>query len=98
MTFAPHFHCPSLSDQQMLSFHQLQHQLRERWQTESALEKDNCDILVLPSFSLDQQVGQKVAGFLHYEERLLFSLIRLRNPNTRLIYVTSQPLSPLIVE
>ena len=98
MTFASHFHCPSLSAQQMLSFHQLQHQLRERWQTESALEKDNCDILVLPSFSLDQQVGQKVAGFLHYEERLLFSLIRLRNPNTRLIYVTSQPLSPLIVE
>ncbi|MEB3175543.1 MAG: peptide ligase PGM1-related protein [Cyanobacteriota bacterium] len=89
---------PALSDAELMDFHQLQQQLRERWQTDAALERDDCDILVLPSFSLDQQVGQKVAGFLHYEERLLFSLIRLRSPNTRLIYVTSQPLSPMIVE
>jgi hypothetical protein len=35
---------------------------------------------------------------LHYEERLLFSLIRLRNPRTRLIYITAIPLSPIIIE
>ncbi|GFE70592.1 peptide ligase PGM1-related protein [Chroococcus sp. FPU101] len=62
------------------------------------LEQDDQDILVIPSFSIDQRVGQKVAGFLHYEERLLFSLIRLRNPKTRLIYVTSQPLSQMSVD
>ena len=41
---------------------------------------------------------KKVLGFLHYEERLLFSLIRLRNPLTRLIYITAQPLSPIIID
>jgi hypothetical protein len=87
-----------LREDQIAPFHQLQQQLRERWPTDVELEQDDCDILVLPSFSLDQQVGKKVAGFLHYEERLLFSLIRLRNPKTRLVYVTSQPLAPMIVE
>jgi hypothetical protein len=62
------------------------------------LDQDDQDILIIPSFSIDQRVGQKVQGFLHYEERLLFSLIRLRNPKTRLIYVTSQPLCHMIVD
>ena len=87
-----------IPEEQIAPFHELQQQLRERWRSDEKLEQDDCDILVLPSFSIDQEVGQKVAGFLHYEERLLFSLIRLRNPHTRLIYVTAQPLSPLIVE
>ncbi|HAC62816.1 MAG TPA: carboxylate-amine ligase [Cyanothece sp. UBA12306] len=79
-------------------FNQLQNKLRKYWQGRDILEQDGYDILVLPSFSIDQRVGQKVAGFLHYEERLLFSLMRLRNPKTRLIYVTGQPLSPIIIE
>jgi hypothetical protein len=80
------------------SFEALQGQLRHRWQHFDDFEADDQDILVVPSFSVDQRVGQKVAGFLHYEERLLFSLIRLRNPHTRLIYVTAQPLAPLIID
>jgi hypothetical protein len=40
----------------------------------------------------------KVLGAACYEERLLFALIRLRNPNARLIYVTSQPVNPDIVD
>jgi hypothetical protein len=77
-------------------FQQLQQQLREFWQ--SPFDDNDHDILVIPSFSIDQRVGGKIAGFLHYEERLLFSLIRLRNPQTRLIYVTAQPLSPIIID
>ena len=79
-------------------FNKLQDQLRQYWRGKDLFEEDGYDILVVPSFSIDQRVGQKVAGFLHYEERLLFSLIRLRNPKTRLIYVTGQPLSPIIIE
>jgi hypothetical protein len=79
-------------------FRQLQEQLRERWQIGDISDEDDHDILVIPSFSVDQKVGQKIPGFLHYEERLLFSLIRLRNPHTRVIYVTGQPLSPLIID
>lgn len=79
------------------SFEQLQNRLREHWHNDTVFG-DDVDILVVPSFSLDQRVGQKVPGFIHYEERLLFSLIRLRNPHTRLIYVTAQPFAPLIVD
>ena len=79
-------------------FHQLQGQLRDLWRSVDLFDQDDYDILVVPSFSIDQREGQKIAGFLHYEERLLFSLIRLRNPHTRLIYVTAQPLSPLIID
>jgi hypothetical protein len=77
-------------------FTQLQNQLRHDWLTVDNFDQDDYDLLVIPSFSIDQKVLEKVSGFLHYEERLLFSLMRLRNPHTRLIYVTALPLSPLI--
>jgi hypothetical protein len=79
-------------------FQQLQKQLGKIWQSVNVFDRDDYDILVIPSFSIDTQVGQKIQGFLHYEERLLFSLIRLRNPKTRLIYITSQPLCPIIID
>lgn len=79
-------------------FRQLQAQLRDRWQTIDQFDTGDTDILVVPSFSVDQQELQKIEGFNHYEERLLFSLIRLRNPRCRVIYVTSQPLPPFVVE
>ena len=79
-------------------FKQLQSKLRDRWQSFDTFDQDDYDILVVPSYSIDQYVGQKVAGFLHYEERLLFSLIRLRNPHTRVIYVTALPLCPIVID
>ncbi|MGV2827126.1 peptide ligase PGM1-related protein [Myxosarcina sp. GI1(2024)] len=88
-------------------FQELQDRLRdwtkasipgELWQSVDLFDQDDYDILVVPSFSVNQQVGQKIAGFLHYEERLLFSLIRLRNPHTRVIYVTALPLCPIVID
>ncbi|MBE9048273.1 carboxylate-amine ligase [Pleurocapsales cyanobacterium LEGE 10410] len=88
-------------------FRKLQNQLREwtkspkvgeLWQSVDIFDQDDYDILVIPSFSVDQQVGDKVTGFLHYEERLLFSLIRLRNPLTRVIYITALPLCPIVID
>ncbi len=88
-------------------FRNLQNQLREwtkspvegeLWQSVDIFDQDDYDILVIPSFSVDQQVGDKVLGFLHYEERLLFSLIRLRNPLTRVIYLTALPLCPIVID
>ena len=94
---------PSTADH----FEKLQNQLREwtksteegqLWQSVDIFDQDDYDILVIPSFSVDQQVGSKVSGFLHYEERLLFSLIRLRNPLTRVIYITALPLCPIVID
>ncbi|MGB3766778.1 MAG: peptide ligase PGM1-related protein [Phormidesmis sp.] len=79
-------------------FHHLQADLKERWHSIDEFDRSPRQILVVPSLSLDQAELSKVKGVHHYEERLLFSLIRLRNPETRLIYVTSQPLHPSIVD
>ena len=54
--------------------------------------------VVVPSLTLDQSELRKLAGASFYEERLLFLLIRLRNPRARMVYVTSQPVHPIILE
>jgi len=54
--------------------------------------------LIVPSLSVNQEELAKVLGSPLYEERLLFALIRLRNPNAKVIYVTSQPVNPDIVD
>lgn len=79
-------------------FYQLQSLLADRWHSIDDFDRAPRQILVVPSLSLDQAELSKVKGVHHYEERLLFALIRLRNPETRLIYVTSQPLHPSIVD
>ena len=77
---------------------QLQATLVERWLPADEFDTQERHILVVPSLSLDQEELQKIAGVHYYEERLLFALIRLRNPNTRIVYVTSQPLHPSIID
>ncbi|MEM1180004.1 MAG: peptide ligase PGM1-related protein [Acidobacteriota bacterium] len=54
--------------------------------------------IVVPSLSFDTEELAKISGAPFYEERLLFSLMRLRDPRARVIYVTSQPLHPEIVD
>ncbi|MCU0550418.1 MAG: peptide ligase PGM1-related protein [Leptolyngbya sp. Prado105] len=81
-----------------LEFQKLQNQLRDRWRNVVEFDTSDADIIVIPSLSIDQRELLKIEGFLHYEERLLFSLIRLRNPRTRLVYVTSQPIHPSVID
>jgi hypothetical protein len=88
----------SSSSPQAEQFRLLQSKLREHWDGVDLFDQDDHDILVVPSVSMDQRELKKVQGVLHYEERLLFSLIRLRNPRTRLIYITAQPLTPIIID
>jgi hypothetical protein len=54
--------------------------------------------VVVPSISVNQEELAKVEGSAFYEERLLFTLIRLANPLSRVIYVTSQPVHGEILE
>ncbi|MEB3182386.1 MAG: peptide ligase PGM1-related protein [Nostocaceae cyanobacterium] len=84
--------------QQAEKFRSLQSTLRDRWQTIELFDNSDADIVVIPSLTIDQRELKKIEGYEHYEERLLFSLIRLQNPRTRLIYITSQSLHPSIIE
>ncbi len=54
--------------------------------------------MVVPSLTLDQAELTKLEGAPFYEERLLFLLIRLRDPRARVVYVTSQPVHPMILD
>jgi PGM1 C-terminal domain len=55
-------------------------------------------IIVIPSLTLDEEVLSKVRGSLHYEERLLCLLMLLRMPRARVIYVSSTPIDPVIID
>lgn len=55
-------------------------------------------IVVVPSLTLDQEVLAKIDGALYYEERLLCLLMLLRMPRTNIIYISSMPIDPVIVD
>ena len=55
-------------------------------------------VVIVPGLSLDPDQLSRIPGTLHYEERHLSMLLLLRMPNTRLVFVTSQPLHPPIVD
>ncbi len=89
----------TISDlKQVDRFRELQSTLCDRWQSIEGSTTSDVDILVIPSLSIDQRELKKIEGCEHYEERLLFALIRLWNPRNRLIYVTSVPLHPSIID
>jgi PGM1 C-terminal domain len=79
-------------------FQDLQQQLGDRWLSTHEFNVEGNDVLVVPSLSLDQRELQKVKGVQYYEERLLFSLIHLCSPGTRVIYITSQPIHSSVID
>jgi hypothetical protein len=81
-----------------LSFHELQTQLQPEWGQASGSQGPDVDVLLVPSLSMDQSQMDLVTGAHHYEERQLFSLIRLRDPGVRMLYVTSKPIAELVVD
>ena len=55
-------------------------------------------VVVVPSMSLPESELAKIPGVIHYEERMLCLLMLLRLPRTQLVYVTSIPLDPSVVD
>jgi len=54
-------------------------------------------VVVIPSMSLDHEELAKLRGASRYEERFLCLLMLLQLPATRIVYVTSEPVAPPIV-
>lgn len=79
-------------------FQVLKERLPDIWSALSSSPDYEHTSIIVPSLSVNQEELAKVTGAAFYEERLLFALIRLRNPNARLIYVTSQPVHTDIVD
>lgn len=83
---------------ELAEFKRLQKKLVNRWVKLRDIESGPRDVVVVPSLSLDGFQLGNIAGITHYEERMLFTLGLLRNPRARLVYVTSQPLNPAVVD
>ena len=79
-------------------FEALKPRLATLWSTIFPGDDDHYTSVVVPSLTLDQSELRKIEGATFYEERLLFLLIRLRNPRAHMVYITSQPIHPLVLE
>jgi hypothetical protein len=61
-------------------------------------DRERRTVVVIPSLSMDAEVLSKVAGVQYYEERMLCMLMLLRLPRTRVIFITSVPIHPAIID
>jgi PGM1 C-terminal domain len=94
----PPFATDFTPEQEIAEFERLKPRLAAVWDAITLREEEPHTTIVVPSLTLDQSELRKIAGVSFYEERLLFLLIRLRNPRARMVFVTSQPVHPIILE
>jgi len=85
------------SPEEELAFQRLQARVPELYRTLSDARVEQT-VVIVPSLSLDRRELAKIEGVHHYEERMLVNLMLLRQPRTRLVYVTSQMLHPTAVD
>lgn len=88
----------STSDEEIEKFEQLQQSFGKQYELFFHNNLADKTIVVIPSLTLDQEVLDKVTGVEYYEERLLCLLMLLRMPKTKVIYVTSMPIDPIIID
>ena len=62
------------------------------------LNVENESVVVIPSVTLDRLGDGSGSLTQAYEERFLFLLLLLRQPRLRMVYVTSMPIAPAIIE
>ena len=88
----------SLSEQEREArFDRLQEKIGDVWRIMRLNEPDE-SVVVIPSVTLDGVKERSGSLMQASEERFLFLLLLLRQPRLRMIYVTSMPIAPSIVE
>jgi len=94
----PPFASDLTPEAEIAAFQDLQTRLPAVWEALMLHDEEPHTSVVVPSMTLEQSELKKLSGVSFYEERLLFLLIRLRNPRARVVYVTSQPVHPMILD
>jgi hypothetical protein len=84
-------------DERNERFDRLQDKMRGAWEIMRRNE-ENESVVVIPSVSLDGISERRGSLQQAFEERFLVLLLLLRHPRLRMIYVTSMPINPKIVE
>jgi hypothetical protein len=78
-------------------FEVLQQRMQAVWDTWN-MDLDDESVVVIPSVTPARTALSGSAITKAYEERFLFLLLLLRQPRLRMIYVTSTPVNPRIIE
>lgn len=86
------------SPEEQAAWSELQTRVRVLYHRLAADPRQAQTVVVVPSLSMDPRELAKITGVHHYEERMLVNLMLLRQPRTKLIYVTSQRIDPVIVD
>ncbi len=90
--------CDPGSDREREIFLSLQARLEPMFREVYADPLAERTVVVIPGLSLDQETLAHIAGAPHYEERQLSMLMLLRLPRTRVVFVTSTPVDPVIID
>ncbi len=77
-------------------FDRLQSSLVKQWQAIQSINQLEQSMIVVPSVSVDLDAPGTILQA--YEERMLFLLFLLRKPLAKIVYCTSQPILPVIVD
>ena len=85
------------ADERVQRFARLQTRMPEIWRA-MRLNEEGESVVVVPSVTIDRVDERSGSLAQAYEERLLFLLLLLRQPRLRMVYVTSMPIAPSIVE
>ena len=72
--------------------------LEQRLGSRALSDIESGTIIVLPSLSFPPEELRKIVGIEHYEERMLFMALVLRKPKVRLVYLSSMPIDPAVVD
>ena len=86
------------SIEETLLFRKIQHQFPRQFRKVFPDKLASKSVVIIPSITLDQQILAKISGHVYYEERLLCLLMLLRMPRTHVVYVTSMPVDPVIID
>ena len=78
-------------------FEALQQRMQSVWDAWK-LDLEDESVVIVPSVTVIRAAGAGSAITQAFEERLLFLLLLLRQPALRMVYVTSTPVNPRIVE
>ncbi|MBL8151914.1 MAG: ATP-grasp domain-containing protein [Blastocatellia bacterium] len=86
------------SAEEKAAFHKLQEKMPKLFEKVSTNRLSEHTSVIVPSMTLHQDELLKLKGAIYYEERLLYLLMLLRRPRTRLVFVTSKQIHPTVVD
>jgi hypothetical protein len=79
-------------------FDALQRRFARQFQDRDPLDLDDGTVVVVPSLTFPVAELRKIVAIQHYEERLLYLLLLLRRPGVRVVYLSSLPIDPAVID